>query len=603
MAQEFLKFRFHRHRNRFDLCKSAFGYEGRLFLCRQSEYASNPRVLAHKRMRSHANAPTTQRHCREVRVVRSTACTDKTYRLQIGGVMLQIKNLSITHKKDLRSIVQNFSMVLNDGDKAVMIGEEGNGKSTVLKWIYDPELVEDYAEGQGERILNRERLGYLAQELPAEHKEKTLYEFFSEEPAFWEQTPKDLSRMAGEFGLSAEFFYGEQKLATLSGGEKIKAQMLRLLMTEPTVLLLDEPSNDIDIETLEWLERFVVNWPHIVLYISHDETLIERTANMVIHMEQLKRKTESKYTVAKVPYTQYIAERKAGLERQERLAQNDKREKEIRDEKLRKLEQKVGSRLDNISKAERDSIGQMMKKKMKAVKSMEKRFEREDENMTEMPETEEAIFFKLGDKESKVPAGKTVIEYSLDRLMTPDNERVLAREIKLLVRGSEKICFIGKNGAGKTTLLRKMAEELLARTDIHAEYMPQNYEELLDLSVTPVDFLDTTGEKEERTRIRTYLGSLKYTADEMDHPMAELSGGQKAKVLLLKMSLSKANVLILDEPTRNFSPLSGGVIRKILSEFPGAILSISHDRKYMEEVCETVYRLTEEGLKKEEKTV
>ncbi|MBP3618704.1 MAG: ABC-F family ATP-binding cassette domain-containing protein [Lachnospiraceae bacterium] len=515
--------------------------------------------------------------------------------------MLQIKNLTITHKKDLRTIVQNFSLVLNDGDKAVMIGEEGNGKSTVLKWIYDPELIENYAEGAGERILNRERLGYLAQELPAEHKEKTLYEYFSAEAAFWEQTPKDLSKMAGEFGLSSEFFYGEQKLSTLSGGEKIKAQMLRLLMTEPTVLLLDEPSNDIDIETLEWLEKFILGWPHIVLYISHDETLIERTANMVIHMEQLKRKTESRYTVAKMPYTRYIEERKAGMERQERLAQNDRREKEIRDEKIRKMEQKVGSALDNISKADRDTIGRLLKKKMKAVKSMEKRFEREDEGMTEMPETEEAIFFKLGDKESKVPAGKTVIEYSLDRLMTPDGERVLARDINLLVRGSEKLCFIGKNGAGKTTLLRKMAEELLARTDIHAEYMPQNYEELLDLSMTPVDFLDTTGEKEERTRIRTYLGSLKYTADEMDHPMAELSGGQKAKVLLLKMSLSKANVLILDEPTRNFSPLSGGVIRKLLSEFPGAILSISHDRKYMEEVCDTVYRLTEDGLRKEEK--
>lgn len=515
--------------------------------------------------------------------------------------MFQIKNLNITHKKDLRTIIQNFSLVLNDGDKAVMIGEEGNGKSTVLKWMYDPELIEDYAEGTGERIVNRERLGYLAQELPAEYKEKTLYEFFSEVPVFWEQTPKDLSKMAGEFGLNTEFFYGEQRLITLSGGEKIKAQMLRLLMTEPTVLLLDEPSNDIDIETLEWLERFITNWPHVVLYISHDETLIERTANMVIHMEQLKRKTESRYTVAKVPYEQYITERKAGLDRQERLAQNDKREKEIRDEKLRKLEQKVGSSLSNISKAERDFIGSMMKKKMKAVKSMEKRFEREDEAMTEMPETEEAIFFKLGDKDSKVPAGKTVVEYSLDELRTPDGERVLAKDIKLLVRGSEKICFIGKNGAGKTTLLRTMAEELLSRTDIHAEYMPQNYEELLDLTMTPVDFLDTTGEKEERTRIRTYLGSLKYTADEMNHPMAELSGGQKAKVLLLKMSLSKANVLILDEPTRNFSPLSGGVIREMLSGFPGAILSISHDRKYIEEVCDSVYRLTEVGLVKEEK--
>lgn len=513
--------------------------------------------------------------------------------------MIQIKNLSITHKKDLRTIVENLSFVLNDGDKAVMVGEEGNGKSTVLKWIYDPELIGDYAEGQGERILNKERLGYLPQELPAEHKEKTLYDYFSEEPSFYELTPKELGRMAGEFGLSTEFFYGEQKLGTLSGGEKVKTQMLRLLMAGPTVLLLDEPSNDIDMETLEWLEQFILSWPYSVLYISHDETLIERTANMVIHMEQIMRKTKSRATVAKVPYRQYITERQVAFEKQETIALNERREKKLRDEKLQRIEQSVKHQLDNISKADRDAPGRLLKKKMKAVKSMEHRFEREDENMTELPETEEAIFFKLGEKGSKVPAGKTVIEYALEELRTPDGERVLARDIKLLVRGSEKICFIGKNGAGKTTLLRKMAEELLARKDIHAEYMPQNYEDMLDMSVTPVEFLDTTGDKEERTRIRTYLGSLKYTADEMDHPMSELSGGQKAKVLLLKMSLSKANVLILDEPTRNFSPLSGGVIRKILAEFPGAILSISHDRKYISEVCDTVYRLTETGLIKE----
>jgi ATPase subunit of ABC transporter with duplicated ATPase domains len=96
--------------------------------------------------------------------------------------------------------------------------------------------------------------------------------------------------------------------------------------------------------------------------------------------------------------------------------------------------------------------------------------------------------------------------------------------------------------------------------------------------------------------VRTYLGSLKYMADEMEHPIRELSGGQKAKVLLLKMSLSGANVLILDEPTRNFSPLSGPVIRKMIKNFPGTVISISHDRKYIGEVCNTVYELTETGL-------
>lgn len=227
---------------------------------------------------------------------------------------------------------------------------------------------------------------------------------------------------------------------------------------------------------------------------------------------------------------------------------------------------------------------------------MGRRFESEDENMTQMPEQEEAIFFKLGDKNAYIPTGKTVIEYELSKLMTPEGERILAEGIYLKIKGSEKICIIGANGAGKTTLLKKIAEELMNRNDIKAEYMPQNYEDLLELSVTPVDYLDKTGDKEERTRIRTYLGSLKYTPDEMEHPIRELSGGQKAKVLLLRMSLSGANVLILDEPTRNFSPLSGPVIRKMLREFPGAVISISHDRKYIEEVCDKIYQLNPNGL-------
>ena len=216
--------------------------------------------------------------------------------------------------------------------------------------------------------------------------------------------------------------------------------------------------------------------------------------------------------------------------------------------------------------------------------------------MTERPEQEEAIFFKLGKENSKMPAGKTVIEFSLDELVAPDGSKVLAKDIFLRVRGPEKICIVGTNGAGKTTLLRLIADELLARGDLRVQYMPQNYEDLLDLDVTPVEFLDDTGDKEVRTRIRTYLGSLKYTADEMEHPIRELSGGQKAKVLLLKMSLSDANVLVLDEPTRNFSPLSGPVIRKMIASFPGAVISISHDRKYIEEVCTKRYLLTSEGL-------
>ena len=514
--------------------------------------------------------------------------------------MLQIKGLNLTHKKELRVILEDFNLVLNDGDKAVIIGEEGNGKSTLMKWIYNPALVEDYIEASGERILGKERLGYLPQELPEEEKGKTVYEFFSEEDQFWNQTPKDLAMLAGKFKMPGDIFYESKKMRNLSGGEKIKVQLMRLFMQDATVLLLDEPSNDIDITTLELLEKLIQEWKHIVLFISHDETLIEHTANMVIHLEQIKRKTKSRYTVEKCTYPDYVKNRLHRMERQEQKAMSDRREKELRDEKYQKVYQSVQSALGNCSR-QAPAVAKNLKDKMHTVKSMGRRFEKADENMTEMPEQEEAIFFKLGDKSASIPAGKTVMEYHLPKLQTPDGERTLSEKIDLKIRGSEKICIVGANGAGKTTLLKKIAEELRNRTDVHTEYMPQNYEEQLNLDLTPVEYLAPSGDKKEQTKVRTYLGSLKYTTDEMEHSIRELSGGQKAKVLLLKMSLSGANVLVLDEPTRNFSPLSGPVIRKMLREFPGAIISISHDRRYVEEVCDKVYVLSETGLKLQEK--
>ena len=292
--------------------------------------------------------------------------------------MLQIKNLSITHKKDLRVILNDFSCVLNDGDKAVIIGEEGNGKSTLLKWIYDEKLVDDYCETEGELIQTKERIAYLPQELPKEKRTLTVCEFFMEEESFLEQTPKTLGQMAAKFHVPADFFYREQPMETLSGGEKVKAQMMKLLLTEPTVLLLDEPSNDIDVETLEWLEQLIQNWKHIVLFISHDETLIENTANMIIYIEQIRRKTVSRYTIAKMSYEQYRKERLRNFENQERQAESERREKKIREEKLKRIYQSVDYAQETISR-QNPAGGRLLKKKMHAVKSMERRFEKENE--------------------------------------------------------------------------------------------------------------------------------------------------------------------------------------------------------------------------------
>lgn len=506
--------------------------------------------------------------------------------------MLQIRNLTITHRKDNRVLLDKFNLVLNDGDKAAIIGEEGNGKSTLLKLIYDETMVEDYVEFSGEIIRNNSCIGYLAQELTAEEKEKSIYEFMCELPLFFELTPQELAEAGRKLKLPVDLFYSEQKMGELSGGEKIKIQLARLLLMRPDVLLLDEPSNDLDIASLHWLENFINESTVPVLYISHDETLLENTANKIVHLEQLKRKQECKYTVEKAGYRDYVESRISGLAHQEQVARKEREEYEKQQEKFRQIRQRVEHE-QNIITRQRPDIGRLLKKSMHRIKAYEARFEKEYENMTEIPETEDAIFVKFGEK-AVMPTGKTVLEYELPELTVED--RVLAKDIFLRIKGPEKVCIIGRNGCGKTTLLRKIAQELMARTDIKVSYMPQNYEELLDLNQTPVEFLSEIGDKEEISRIRTYLGSMKYTPDEMMHKIADLSGGQKAKILLLKMSMSGSNVLILDEPTRNFSPLSNPVIREMLKNFGGTILTISHDRKYIKEVADTVYELTESGL-------
>jgi ATPase subunit of ABC transporter with duplicated ATPase domains len=243
------------------------------------------------------------------------------------------------------------------------------------------------------------------------------------------------------------------------------------------------------------------------------------------------------------------------------------------------------------------STGRLLKKKMHAVKSQGRRLEKQKENMIDLPHFEQKINLMF-DYEVQIPRGKMLLTLRIPELSVEltEGRKLLSRDIRLEIRSNEKVCIIGKNGAGKTTLLKRIREELSKRTDTSFAYMPQNYEELLDPEKTPEEFIARTGSKEERIIINNRLASLRFTPDDMNRRIGELSGGQKAKLLLLSLTLSGADILLLDEPTRNFSPLSGPVIRGILRDFSGAIISVSHDRKYIDEVPDRTYELTQEGL-------
>lgn len=174
---------------------------------------------------------------------------------------------------------------------------------------------------------------------------------------------------------------------------------------------------------------------------------------------------------------------------------------------------------------------------------------------------------------------------------------VLVDSLSFTLNDGERLALIGEEGNGKSTLLHLIRNTLEKRSDLRVFYMPQDAGDLLDFSLSPVELLSPSGKKEERSRAGILLGSMKFTADEMNHPSAGLSGGQKAKLMFLMMAESGANVLLLDEPTLNLSPLSGPVIRELLAEYPGCIITVSHDRRLIQEVCTRTVTLAPEGVR------
>ena len=218
------------------------------------------------------------------------------------GIMLEIRNLTILVNG--RYIIKDLSLTLNKGDKLAIIGEEGNGKSTLLKTILS---MCDYGETGGTINLKGNRVGYLEQVISGDNLNKKVYDYlFSSEEDYYNKI-SELYKYLELFNLEDEIL--EQKIISLSGGEKVKVNILKLLIEEFDILFLDEPTNDLDIETLEWLEKFINGTSKPIIYVSHDESLLSNTANMILHLEQIKEKTDCRYTLLKIDYDTYVSKR------------------------------------------------------------------------------------------------------------------------------------------------------------------------------------------------------------------------------------------------------------------------------------------------------
>ena len=500
--------------------------------------------------------------------------------------MIKINHLTITQNKDLRDLISDLNITIQDGEKVAIIGEEGNGKSTLLKTLMS-ERLEDFTI-RGDIQSDYQSLAYIPQHLPEKLKKKSLQDYF-----FLESADLDYSilyRLAEELHFDSSRFASDQEIGSLSGGEALKIQLIHELSKPFEILFLDEPSNDLDLETVNWLKGHIQKTRQTVIFISHDEDFLSQTADTIVHLQLVKHRKEAETLVEHLDYDRYSEQRKANFARQSQQAANDQRAYDKTMEKHRRVKQNVETALRNTKN---DVAGRLLAKKMKNVLSQEKRYEKAAQSMTQKPLEEEQIQLFFSDIEP-LAASKVLLRLENDTLSI--GERVLAQGLQLTVRGQEKIGIIGPNGVGKSTLLAKLQQLLNDKREILLGYMPQDYQETLQLELSPVKFLSQTGHKEEVQKIQSFLASLNFSYPEMHHQIRSLSGGQQGKLLLLNLVLRKPNFLLLDEPTRNFSPTSQPEIRKLFANFPGGLVTVSHDRRFLKEVCTSIYRLTEHGL-------
>ncbi len=534
--------------------------------------------------------------------------------------MLIISNLTIVLKKDLRTLIKDFSFTLNKNDKVGIIGEEGNGKSSLLKVIYNKEEASKYLEISGDIFIKDERIGYLPQVIKEDNLNLSLNELLNKELDYSSLDYKKYYQYIDKFNIDEDKLLSNKiKVKSLSGGERIKLFLFIELMKEPTLVLLDEPSNDLDLSSLNLLEDLIKNIDIPVMFISHDESLLSRCANKIIHIESLKSKSEPRVVIKNLNYEDYSSTREKFINKNIKEYNKDKENFNKKIEKYNKVYQSVNYALNTVSRS-MPGAAKNLKDKMHSIKSMEKRYLKEKDNLTKKYEVEGGINLKFDNitnnedikgnsSNSKInyliDPSKIVLDFNLDKLKINDEVTLVDKPISLFIKGSKKIAIIGKNGIGKSTLMKLIYHRLSNINNINSNsfnigYMSQNYEDELLNYMSPLDYLskelDATT-KEELTKIQTYLGSLKFTYEEMNRSISSLSGGEKAKIFFAKLILKKVNIMLLDEPTRNISPLSNKSFINSIKDYKGVIIAVSHDRNFIYQVFDEIYELNkEDGL-------
>lgn len=502
-------------------------------------------------------------------------------------MVLLVNGFSIKTLKENKTISNNLSFALEQGDKLALIGQEGIGKSTFLKALYDKKLVETYAEVKGTSNISDFSVSYFAQSLDEKYKNIDAMTYILCDDSLEIDPTKyseldDVYLLFNKLGLATDLLAANEPMSNLSGGERIKVELVKVLFKKPNLLLLDEPTNDLDLNSIGTIKDVINSFKGIVIFISHDLDFLESTATSIVHFEQDQKTKDNIVTFANLKYKDYIFERTKRLDKQDKLhsQESKKLKKQIEDVESRKETERVY--LNTHHKAPMHALTKQGN--MRRIISLEGRLE--SKTITPKSNREEAISVKEF-KGTSLDKNQIITELKDFDLYTPDKKRILLKGLNLLIRGKDRIALIGDNGIGKTTLLNSIFLSLKEDERLKIGYMTQDYNLLVDNDLTPIEYLlkDIKDiDKEIRDRYLTYLGSFKFSYEEMNQNCRDLSGGEKAKLILIKLSNSDYNILLLDEPTRNLSPLTIPILIDSMKKYDGAIIVVSHDRFFIDQM-------------------
>lgn len=506
------------------------------------------------------------------------------------------------------TLFDEISFRLGKGDRVGLIGKNGAGKSTLLRLLAQENtptsgtfafeknckvgyLPQDLDFEMGRTVLEEAYLAF--EELKAiEQRQEEIHTFLAssqdyQSPAYLEVLD-ELTELTSRYEMLGGYTYQAEtekvllglgftvkelnaSTSTFSGGWRMRIELAKLLLQENDILLLDEPTNHLDIESIIWLEQFLKKFPGAIVLVSHDRMFLDQVTNRTIEIVQQRifdfKKSYSKYMVLRKEL------------RAQQLAAQKNQEKEI--QQTEKLIERFRA------KASKASMAQSLIKKLDKIERIEID-----------PEEHRSIKFEF--KISHQP-GKIILQ--TNEVSKSYEEKEVLKNINLEIERGEKIAFVGQNGQGKSTLAKIIVSELdyegevILGHNVQLGYFAQNQSAYLNGEQTVLESAEESATPENRTKVRDLLGAFLFPGAEVEKKVKVLSGGERNRLALCKLLLQPFNVLVMDEPTNHLDIASKAILKEALLKFQGTLILVSHDRDFVQGLCEKVISFKDKEVK------